>query len=106
MSKSLAVVGILVDALGIRLNYLSDKYANLLFDNANTGYAEVRTIHIYLISELTNLFYFRSETTFHDIFIYSLAVSGSHPIHPQTPSWMLVRLLMILFAYGPYTRVF
>jgi hypothetical protein len=43
VSKSLAVFGILVDALGIRFNSLSDKYTNLLFDNANTGYAEVRT---------------------------------------------------------------
>jgi proteasome activator subunit 4 len=42
VSKSLAIFGILVDALGIRINSLSDKYTNLLFDSANTGYAEVR----------------------------------------------------------------
>lgn len=48
MSKALAVFGILVDALGTRINSISDQYANLLFDNANTGYAEVSFCHLFL----------------------------------------------------------
>lgn len=46
VSKALAVFGILVDALGTRINSISDQYANLLFDNANTGYAEVSLRHL------------------------------------------------------------
>jgi len=42
VNKTLAIFGILADCLGLRFNSLSDKYVNLLFDAANTGYAEVR----------------------------------------------------------------
>ncbi|KDQ54780.1 hypothetical protein JAAARDRAFT_134622 [Jaapia argillacea MUCL 33604] len=42
MNKTLSLFGIVVDCLGPRFMPLSDKYFNLLLDNANTGYAEIR----------------------------------------------------------------
>jgi proteasome activator subunit 4 len=42
VTKSLSLFGILVDALGIYSNPKSEPYVKLLFENANTGYAEVR----------------------------------------------------------------
>ncbi|KAG6866844.1 hypothetical protein C0991_008780 [Blastosporella zonata] len=41
MSKSLAFFGILIDSLGIFFNTKAEKYAQILFENANTDYAEV-----------------------------------------------------------------
>ncbi|KAF8807254.1 hypothetical protein BYT27DRAFT_7189352 [Phlegmacium glaucopus] len=42
MTKPLCLFGILVDALGIYFNPKSEPYVKLLFENANTGYAEMR----------------------------------------------------------------
>lgn len=42
MSKSIAIFGMLVDSLGFFFNSKADKYIQLLFDNANTDYAEMR----------------------------------------------------------------
>ncbi|KAK7468647.1 Proteasome activator BLM10 [Stygiomarasmius scandens] len=41
-SKSLTMVEVLVDGLGPRFNSRSERYVHLLFDNANTSYAEIR----------------------------------------------------------------
>lgn len=48
---------ILADSLGIYFNTKADKYIKLMFDNANTGYAEVRAldvISIYVSSDSIN----------------------------------------------------
>ncbi|GLB36441.1 putative protein with domain of unknown function (DUF3437) [Lyophyllum shimeji] len=42
MSKSLTMFGILVDSLGVLFNPKADRYVQMLFDNANTDYAEMR----------------------------------------------------------------
>ena len=42
VSKPLSLLTILVDAMGIYFNPKSEPYVKLLFENANTGYAEVR----------------------------------------------------------------
>ncbi|KAJ3807112.1 hypothetical protein F5876DRAFT_90743 [Lentinula aff. lateritia] len=42
MSKSLTLFTILVDNMGILFNSMADKYVNLLLDNVNTSYAEIR----------------------------------------------------------------
>lgn len=42
MTKSLCLFGILVDSLGIFFNPKAGPYVKLLFDNANSGYAEVK----------------------------------------------------------------
>lgn len=42
MTKSLSLFSVLVDSLGIFFNPRSEKYVTILFDNANTGYAEMR----------------------------------------------------------------
>ncbi|KZW02117.1 ARM repeat-containing protein [Exidia glandulosa HHB12029] len=42
MSKSIGLVGILADMLGIRFEPVSERYINALFDNAHTQYAEIR----------------------------------------------------------------
>ena len=42
VTKPLSLFSILVDALGIYFNPKSEAYVKLLFENANTGYAEVR----------------------------------------------------------------
>lgn len=44
------MLGILADSLGIYFNAKSDKYIKLMFDNADTGYAEVRAINDILFS--------------------------------------------------------
>lgn len=44
MTKSLSLFSVLVDSLGIFFNPRSEKYVTILFDNANTGYAEVLSI--------------------------------------------------------------
>lgn len=87
VSKSLAVFGILVDALGIRFNSSSNKYANLLFDNANTGYAEVWIIHTYLTTELTDLslFQIRNHISRH---LYILISSQWQPFYPSTNAFL------------------
>ena len=41
VSKPLTLFTILVDALGMYFNPKSEPYVKLLFENANTGYAEV-----------------------------------------------------------------
>jgi len=41
VTKPLCLFGILVDALGIYFNPKSEPYVKLLFENANTDYAEV-----------------------------------------------------------------
>ncbi|ESK98497.1 membrane protein [Moniliophthora roreri MCA 2997] len=43
MNKTLTVFLTLVENLGVLFNLVSDKYVNLLFDNANTTYAEIRS---------------------------------------------------------------
>ncbi|TFK89763.1 ARM repeat-containing protein [Polyporus arcularius HHB13444] len=43
MSKSLSIFNILVDCLDIRFLPLADHYINLFLDNADTGYAEIRS---------------------------------------------------------------
>ncbi|KAJ2996608.1 hypothetical protein NUW54_g7221 [Trametes sanguinea] len=43
MSKSLSIFNILVDCLDVRFLPLADQYINLFLDNANTGYAEIRS---------------------------------------------------------------
>ncbi|KAH9853059.1 ARM repeat-containing protein [Lenzites betulinus] len=43
MSKSLSIFNILVDCLDLRFLPLADQYINLFLDNANTGYAEIRS---------------------------------------------------------------
>ncbi|KAE9410730.1 ARM repeat-containing protein [Gymnopus androsaceus JB14] len=42
MTKSLTVVSILIENMGILFKPMSDKYINLLFNNVNTSYAEIR----------------------------------------------------------------
>ena len=44
VSKPITILGILAEALGIYFNTKSDKYIKLMFDNANTGYDEVRAV--------------------------------------------------------------
>ncbi|THV06075.1 hypothetical protein K435DRAFT_712109 [Dendrothele bispora CBS 962.96] len=41
-SKSLTMLEVLVDGLGPRFNNRSEDYVHMLFDNANTSYAEIR----------------------------------------------------------------
>ena len=41
VTKTLTIVAVLVDSFRIRFNPMADKYVELLFNNANTGYAEV-----------------------------------------------------------------
>ncbi|KAF9474298.1 hypothetical protein BDN70DRAFT_884955 [Pholiota conissans] len=42
MTKPLCLYGIMVEALGIYFNPRAEPYVKLLFDNANTAYAEIR----------------------------------------------------------------
>ncbi|KDR84826.1 hypothetical protein GALMADRAFT_233236 [Galerina marginata CBS 339.88] len=42
MTKPLCLFGILVDALGIYFNHKAGLYVKMLFENANSGYAEMR----------------------------------------------------------------
>lgn len=42
VGKSMLVLEVLVECFGTRFRNLSDRYVNLMFDNANTNYAEVR----------------------------------------------------------------
>jgi proteasome activator subunit 4 len=42
--KSQALFGIMIENLCLRHDSMADKYVNLLFDNMNTGYAEVRIV--------------------------------------------------------------
>ncbi|KAJ7785950.1 hypothetical protein B0H16DRAFT_1488659 [Mycena metata] len=42
MSKSLYLFGLVADGLGVRFQPRADKSINLLFDNANNGYNEIR----------------------------------------------------------------
>ncbi|KAL5534546.1 hypothetical protein ACEPAG_1009 [Sanghuangporus baumii] len=56
MSKTLSLFATLVNEMGIRFAGLSDRYINLLFDNAHTGYAEIRSgiaqaLHLLMICE-------------------------------------------------------
>ncbi|KAI8995384.1 ARM repeat-containing protein [Trametes punicea] len=43
MSKSLSIFNILVDCLDVRFLPLADQYIDLFLNNANTGYAEIRS---------------------------------------------------------------
>ncbi|KAH7915111.1 armadillo-type protein [Hygrophoropsis aurantiaca] len=43
MTKTLNVVVELIDAMGMRFYPMSEKYLSILFNNANTSYAEIRT---------------------------------------------------------------
>ncbi|KAI0762664.1 ARM repeat-containing protein [Fomes fomentarius] len=43
MSKSLSIFNIMVECLDLRFLPLADQYINLFLDNANTGYAEIRS---------------------------------------------------------------
>ncbi|KAF8527908.1 ARM repeat-containing protein [Hysterangium stoloniferum] len=42
MSKSISLIGIMVDCLGQRFEPYAEEYVQLFFDNADTGYAEIR----------------------------------------------------------------
>ncbi|KAF8559342.1 hypothetical protein OG21DRAFT_1402974 [Imleria badia] len=44
VTKSLNAVSILVDAMGVRFNPISEEYVSLFFDNADSNYAEIRNI--------------------------------------------------------------
>lgn len=41
VTKSLNAVVVLMDAMGVRFNPISEKYVSLFFDNADSNYAEV-----------------------------------------------------------------
>ncbi|PCH33382.1 hypothetical protein WOLCODRAFT_21973 [Wolfiporia cocos MD-104 SS10] len=43
MSKTLSFYNVLIDCLGLRFLPLTDRFMHLFLDNANTGYAEIRT---------------------------------------------------------------
>ncbi|KAI0961210.1 hypothetical protein AcV7_000369 [Taiwanofungus camphoratus] len=43
MNKSLSLFSVLIDCLGPRFLPMGDKYVHLFLDNANTGYAEIRS---------------------------------------------------------------
>ncbi|OCH96671.1 ARM repeat-containing protein [Obba rivulosa] len=43
MNKSLTLFNVVIDCLGPRFLPLADKYVHLFLDNANTGYAEIRS---------------------------------------------------------------
>ncbi|KAN0100847.1 hypothetical protein V8E55_000831, partial [Tylopilus felleus] len=42
VTKSLNAVSVLIDAMGVRFNPISEKYVSLFFDNADSDYAEIR----------------------------------------------------------------
>jgi proteasome activator subunit 4 len=42
VNKTLTLFGTVVDCHQRRISDIADKYVDILFDNANTGYAEVR----------------------------------------------------------------
>ncbi|KIJ68675.1 hypothetical protein HYDPIDRAFT_106916 [Hydnomerulius pinastri MD-312] len=42
VTKSLNVVGVLTDTIGVRFNPMSEKYVSLFFENADSSYAEIR----------------------------------------------------------------
>ncbi|KAJ6519492.1 hypothetical protein C8R45DRAFT_852433 [Mycena sanguinolenta] len=61
MSKSLSMFGIVADNLGLRFQPRADKSINLLFDNANNGYNEIRSytsayLHIIIRDQWTPTF--------------------------------------------------
>jgi proteasome activator subunit 4 len=44
VNKTLTIFGAVLDNLQRRVAPIADKYMNVLFDNANTGYAEVSAL--------------------------------------------------------------
>ncbi|KAF9243864.1 hypothetical protein BU15DRAFT_71975 [Melanogaster broomeanus] len=44
VSKSLNAVVVLTDTLGVRFNPMAEKYVSLLFENADSNYAEIRSL--------------------------------------------------------------
>ncbi|KAJ8084329.1 Proteasome activator BLM10 [Marasmius tenuissimus] len=53
MNKTVTIFTTLVENLGVLFNPLSDKYVNLLFDSANTSYAEMRAHIAQLLYTMT-----------------------------------------------------
>ncbi|KAH0590354.1 hypothetical protein H2248_000511 [Termitomyces sp. 'cryptogamus'] len=43
MSKSITILGILIESLGVFFNTKADKYIQIFFENANTDYADMRS---------------------------------------------------------------
>ncbi|KAG1757297.1 hypothetical protein EDB19DRAFT_1924203 [Suillus lakei] len=43
MTKALNVIVVFIDSVGVRFNHVSERYASILFDNADSNYAEIRT---------------------------------------------------------------
>jgi len=43
VTKALNVIVVFVDSVGVRFNGVSEKYASIFFDNADSNYAEIRT---------------------------------------------------------------
>ncbi|KAK7058314.1 Proteasome activator BLM10 [Paramarasmius palmivorus] len=68
MNKNLTVFITLVENLGLLFNPVSDKYVNLLFDNANTLYAEIRS-HIGQL-------------------LYTIMRNQWRPLHPSTEAFV------------------
>jgi len=54
VTKSLNAVVVLVDALGVRFNPISEKYVSLFFDNADSNYAEVCFLVCLVFNQLEN----------------------------------------------------
>jgi proteasome activator subunit 4 len=53
VNKTLTLFGTVIDCFQRRVVFIADKYMDILFDNANTGYAEMRTHIAQNISVIT-----------------------------------------------------
>jgi proteasome activator subunit 4 len=53
VNKTLTLFGTVIDCFQRRIIFVADKYMNMLYDNANTGYAEMRAHIAQNISVIT-----------------------------------------------------
>ncbi|OBZ79732.1 Proteasome activator complex subunit 4A [Grifola frondosa] len=85
MSKSLSLFGILVDSLGIHFLPLCDKYVNLFLDNANTGYAEIRS---QIAQNIYGIIGVQWRPAYPSVEAFLAACEGFDPLHIREARYM------------------
>lgn len=89
---------VLLDSAPRLFDKTSDQYVDLLFDNANTNYAEVRTSLTVILWISLKVFLSRYDCTLFKCSVTSLETNGSHGIRQLAPSCAPAKNPMTLFV--------
>ncbi|KAF9452549.1 hypothetical protein P691DRAFT_696832 [Macrolepiota fuliginosa MF-IS2] len=86
MKKSLSLINILATGAGVFFNPLADKYVEIILNNANTGYAEIRNSFCHTLRTITQNQWQPWHSSVHDFL--KACDTGTDPLLIRKPRYM------------------